>query len=137
VLAGKFLNGVGGYGAGKHGLGLGESGIVSVGCGGGCVEDTLDTGFTGRVEDVEGACEVRSIGADGILDGLGYGRDRGLVEDVVHTAAGGGEGILIEDIGLTEVKLSLDGFNVGDRACAQVVDTSYIGTFCEEGASDA
>ncbi len=59
------------------------------------------------------------------------------MKDKIHALAGGGYGVVIEDVGLTEVDLAPDGLNVGGRAGAEVVDAADGGAFVEQGASDA
>lgn len=101
-LTGHFLDGVRGNGHGHHGLYTRKAWLVSIGRGGGSVEDASDSSCACAFEHVEGAVDVGGVAGAGVFDGAGNGGQRTLVKDDLDPLTGPRDGGLVAQIALNE-----------------------------------
>ena len=132
VLAGELLDGVGREGAGEHVFLLGLGGLVSVGRGGGGVDDAADTGVAGGDEEVQGAVDVGLVRGERVFDGAGNGGEGSLMEDVVDAFAGGLHAGGVLEVHLLEGDVAADVCEVVEIAGGEIVDSVHFVALFDE-----
>jgi hypothetical protein len=126
VLAGQLLHGVGRERQRRHVFLLGLHGLVSVGRGGGRVDDAPHLGVARGEQQIQRAVDVGLVRGEGIFYGAGDTGERCLVEDKVDALAGGLHSGYVLQAHLLEVDLVADAGQVVEAAGGEVVDAAHV-----------
>ena len=126
VLARQLLHRVGRQRKRQHLFLLGLGGLVSVGRGGGRVDDAPDLGVARGEQQIQRAVNVGLVRGEGIFYGAGDTGERCLVEDKVDAFAGGAHGGGVLKVELLEVDPVAHVGKVVEAAGAEVVDAAHI-----------